>query len=409
MRDENLKTERLYYENPYLRTFTAQIVRQSADKTGRYYVVLNRTCFYPTGGGQPCDHGTLEDVCVIAVEKTDGEIRHYVEKPLDEQLPEIHGIIEWDRRFDHMQQHAGQHILTAAFVKACSFKTIAFHMGPETCTIDLDTSELTAESAKAAEELANDIALENQPILTKWLEQKDLENYPLRKMPTVTEDIRLVIIEGVDYNPCGGTHPGRAGEIGLIKIIGWKSDRGHVRVSFVCGKRSLSLFGKEHHQLYHLARFFNTNPDDILSHAEKLAAEVKQWEQKVKHLKEHVAELEAQHFASLIGRGNDQSMLAYRFENRSMNDIRRLAHMLTEHNPECTVLFVTENEGQIQIVCARGADVPGDMRRLLADSLSLIHGKGGGNPAMAQGAGNALISSEQVLNHMREFAAHFKD
>ena len=189
-------------------------------------------------GGQPNDIGTLADQHVINVEEIDGEIRHYLEGPFLDTNKEIAGTIDWERRFDHMQQHTGQHLLSAAFDQLFEYRTIGFHLGAEIVTIDLETEVLTEHQVQRAEGLANQIILENRPIEVKWVTEEELSQYPLRKETKVKDDIRLVIIPDFDYNGCGGTHPKATGEVSSVKVLDWERQKKKVRVQFVCGKSS---------------------------------------------------------------------------------------------------------------------------------------------------------------------------
>lgn len=217
--------QKLYYQDAYLQTFSAKVRKQTQDESGNWFVVLDRTAFYPTGGGQPFDIGTLNDIQVLNVEEIEGEIRHYIDRPIAETEEKIFGVIDWQRRFDHMQQHAGQHILSATFEELFEFETVSFHLGKEVLTIDLNTDELKEEQAQQVEIRANQIILENQPIDTRWVNSAELSQYKLRKRISVTEDIRLVIIPDFDYNGCGGTHPNSTGQVGSLKILDWERQK----------------------------------------------------------------------------------------------------------------------------------------------------------------------------------------
>lgn len=235
--------ELLYYQDVMLQEFDATIIGKGTDESGRHYVVLSNTAFYPTGGGQPHDTGTLNALEVIDVEKVDDEIRHYIQGDLSTLDGVVHGKLNWPRRFDHMQQHAGQHILTAAFVELFNAQTVSFHLGSEQVTIDLAVDTISEQQLAAAEARANDIILENRPIQTIWVTEQELGNYNLRKEVAMTGDIRLVIIPNFDYNGCGGTHPTSTGQVSTIKILGTEKMKGNVRVSFVCGQRVLTELG----------------------------------------------------------------------------------------------------------------------------------------------------------------------
>ncbi|MCM3537953.1 alanyl-tRNA editing protein [Priestia endophytica] len=220
-------------------------MKQLQDKKGDFYIILEETAFYPTGGGQPHDIGTLNGIKVLTVEELDGEIRHYTERTLPDSDDKVVGVIDWERRFDYMQQHTGQHILSAAFAQLYDISTVGFHLGKDIVTIDLNISELTEEMISKAEKLANDIIIENRPIVTKWIEYDDLVNYPIRKTPSVKENIRLVIIDEFDYNGCGGTHPNTTGEVGAIKVLNWERQRKKIRLYFICGNRVMTQFDQK--------------------------------------------------------------------------------------------------------------------------------------------------------------------
>lgn len=196
--------DRLYYQDAYVKTFTAEVTKRGVEENGTPYVVLSQTAFYPTGGGQPSDHGHLGETRVIDVEEVDGEVRHRLASPIPEETVQLEGSIDWERRFDHMQQHAGQHILSAAFLEVVGAETVAFHLGKERVTIDVRLDELTPEVWEAVEQRANQIVLENRPISARFVDDEELATLPLKKQPTVTENIRVVIIPEFDYNPCGG-------------------------------------------------------------------------------------------------------------------------------------------------------------------------------------------------------------
>ena len=233
--------ELFYYQDSMMKEFTADVVTTGTDENGPY-VVLSNTAFYPTGGGQPNDTGWLNGIEVINVEKVDEEIRHYIKEDVAINGT-VEGKLNWVRRFDHMQQHTGQHILTAAFVELFDYQTVSFHLGSELVAIDLNVAEVTAEQLAAAEKRANDIVLENRPIETTWVTKDELAQYNLRKDVTVDEDIRLVIIPDYDYNGCGGTHPTSTGQVQMIKIMEIEKMKSNIRVHFVCGDRVREQLG----------------------------------------------------------------------------------------------------------------------------------------------------------------------
>ncbi|MFP7297413.1 alanyl-tRNA editing protein [Neobacillus niacini] len=392
--------EKLYYKDAYIKSFTARVVDQGKDNDGKYYLVLDHTAFYPTGGGQPHDLGTIENIKVLNVEDIEGEVRHYLESEVPDVNSPVQGIIDWERRFDHMQQHAGQHILTAAFEQLFGYKTIGFHLGNETLTIDLDTSELLESEALKAEDLANQIIIENRPIETKWVTEEELTTYDLRKETKVKEDIRLVIIPDYDYNGCGGTHPKAAGEVQAIKIIDWERQKKKVRVQFVCGNRVLKQFSQKNKVLIQLTKLLNA-PEKGMEEAVMRLLEIrKAMEKELETSRENLLYYEAK---SLLEQGNSENqIISGVFQNRSIQELQKLAKIVLNENKETIVLFVSQNENKLQLVCGRGPEENISMKKIVENALSTINGKGGGSDSFAQGGGEAVISAEQMLKQLLE-------
>ncbi len=391
---------KLYYEDAYLQSFSADIVKQEKDENGREYLVLTQTAFYPTGGGQPHDTGTINGQKVIDVEEDNGEIRHYLDKTFAADSPsEVIGQIAWERRFDHMQQHAGQHILSAAFDQLFQYRTVSFHLGQEVLTIDLDTENLTAEEAMKVEELANQMILENRPIETKWVTAEEVSQYPLRKETKVKENIRLVIIPDYDYNGCGGTHPKATGEVRAIKILNWERQKQKIRVQFVCGERVLRQFGQKQSILLELTRLLNAPEQDMPAAVQKLLDASKETEKALERAHEQLLAYEAKELQSESKPfAHSEVYLARVFENRSIQELQKLARLIAAANERANVFFAAENGDRLQVVFARGAACTLNMKSLLGEALGLINGKGGGNDTFAQGGGTASVSGEALLH-----------
>ncbi|MCH6268230.1 DHHA1 domain-containing protein [Bacillus sp. FJAT-50051] len=388
---------KLYYTDSYIKSFTAEVVKQEQDSSGNWFVVLSQTSFYPTGGGQPFDKGLIEGVKVVNVEEVDGEIRHYLEILLPLEKKEVCGELDWERRFDHMQQHAGQHILSAAFEHLFEYKTVGFHLGNETVTIDLDTEQLTVIEAEKAEELANQIILENRPIETKWVTEKELSQYPLRKETKVKEDIRLVIIPDFDYNGCGGTHPKGTGEVRAIKILDWERQKKKVRLQFVCGERVLKQFSQKQKVLLSLTNLLNTPEPEMEQAAIRLLEGRKAMEKELEQQQELLLKYEAK---ELLGKSSSAGVIGEVFQNRSIQELQKLARLVTGENDAVVVVLAAENEDRLQLVCARGASRTEKMNKLIQSGLEIINGKGGGNDSFAQGGGAPQVSSEVLLQHI---------
>jgi alanyl-tRNA synthetase len=388
--------DRLYYQDAYQKTFAARIIGRGAEADGTPYVILDQTAFYPTGGGQPCDLGLIYGLEVIDVEEVDGEVRHRLRAPLPPEVQEVEGRIDWQRRFDHMQQHTGQHILSAAFVEEYQAETVAFHLGRERVTIDVRLDELTQEMAERVEALANRIVFENRPIEARFVDKAELAAMPLRKQPTVTENIRVVIIPDFDYNPCGGTHPARTGEVGPIKILGWERHRGNMRVEFVCGFRALDEFSRKQRVLRELTRQLSASEGEIAEQVNRLLTERDGLKRALQEAEKQRLEEEARQLAAEAVPIGENLLVQAAFRDRPMQQLQQLAQQLTSTAPEVIALLAAEND-KLQLVFARGEAVGLEMNRLLKEILPLIDGKGGGNPAVAQGGGAKLRSAEEVL------------
>lgn len=385
---------KLYYHDAYIKSFTARPVKQEQDGNGDWYIVLEQTAFYPTGGGQPYDWGTIEGINVVNVEEQNGEIRHFLEEPLADINKEVCGVIDWERRFDHMQQHAGQHILSAAFEQLFDYNTVGFHLGGDIVTIDLETEQLTAEEAERAEELSNQMIVENRPIETKWVTEEELSQYPLRKETHVKENIRLVIISDFDYNGCGGTHPKATGQIQAIKILAWERQRKKVRVQFVCGNRILQQLGQKQKVLFGLTKLLNAPESDMGNAAQRLLENNKSLEKALELEHDQLLQYEAK---DLLARNNSKMVSAV-FQNRTIQELQKLARIMMKEAETALVLLVSENGEHLQLVCARGALRTESMKALMGVVLPVINGKGGGNDAFAQGGGAAHISGQQMLD-----------
>ena len=385
--------ELLYYQDSMLREFKAKVVRTGKEQD-RHFIVLENTAFYPTGGGQPHDTGWIENLEICDVETVDGEVRHYTTANSAHLTGIVKGKLNWARRFDHMQQHTGQHILSAAFVELFDFATTSFHLGSELVTIDLNVASVTEEQLQAVERRANEIILENRPIEVKWVKKEELAVYPLRKAVNVEEDIRLVIIPDYDYNGCGGTHPTSTGQVSALKILTTEKMKGNVRIHFVCGQRVLHQLAIRKHVLSDVARQLNAPEEGAAEALRKFAATAKQTEKALQETQDALLQFEAKALAKDV-------LVATTFTNRSIQQLQNLARFITEQNPETTVFLVANNEEKLQFVAARGVNVPQSMKVISAAILPLINGKGGGNDALVQGGGDKLLTAAQLLEQMK--------
>ncbi|REB06073.1 alanyl-tRNA editing protein [Sporosarcina sp. BI001-red] len=382
--------ERLYYQEPYRTSFTTTVIQHAIDEQGRPFVVLENTAFYPTGGGQPHDTGHIADVAVVDVEEVDGEVRHYLESPLSSGGT-VSAEIDWDRRFDHMQQHTGQHILTAAFVELFNYPTVSFHLGREFVTIDLATEQVSTGDLRAAEKLANAVILENRPIEQRWVTQEELSAYSLRKQVSVDEEIRLVIIPNFDTNGCGGTHPSSTGQIGSLKILSTEKQKKNTRIHFVCGKRVLDQLGAVHEELSDVAQLLSTPLVQAAEATQKLLDAQHTTEKKLEAAYEQLLDVEA---ASLAGRKT--TVIRQTYTDRSMQELQKLARKTLALCERAIVVLVSETDDKLQFVASRTNSLSPDMRTVSSIALPIIEGKGGGSATTVQGGGSRLISAQEL-------------
>lgn len=392
---------KLFYEDAYRQSGVTKVVSLAKDQSERWFVTLEETLFYPTGGGQPHDTGTIDSVQVTDVEEVEGEIRHYLAKPLLEVGEAVNIEIDWTRRFDFMQQHAGQHILTASFVELFDIQTTSFHLGKELVTIDLDIKNVSNEQLVEVEKLANQLILENRPIETKWVTKDELKAYSIRKQVLVEEDIRLVIIPEFDYNGCGGTHPSSTAQIGALKILYTEMQKGKIRVHFVCGGRVLQQLHRKQKTLQEVTHLLSA-PEEGLALAVKVMLDNSiKLEKTLEETHEQLMNYEVK---ELLGGIQQEGVSIERvFHQRPIQELQKLARLTVTQATNCRVIFIAENDGLLQIVLARGTENLTNMKQLIVQILPLINGKGGGSESIAQGGGTTDLTGQQLLDEIHLF------
>lgn len=390
-------TIKLFYDNPYQRQFQATIQESGRTRNGVPYVILDRTAFYPTGGGQPCDLGEIYGVSVIHVEEVEGFIRHDLASELPIDIKEVEAHIDWNRRWDHMQQHTGQHILSAAFAQLYGAETVGFHLGRDVVTIDVNVDEFNNEMLHQAMKVANQVVMENREILARFMSEEELKPLTLSKLPTVTDNIRIVSIKDFDHNPCGGTHPDSTGQVGPIFLLGWERNKGGVRIEFICGTRAVESMQKKQSILSQLSRHLSSPEDHLLNEIVRTQTQLKETEALLQEIKEKGLEKEAEQLIKAA-----KNLQGYRvshgvFENLVISDLQKIAQKITLVDPLLIGLLLSIQGDKIQFVFAAGHDVKVDMNQLLKEVLPMVEGKGGGRPQSAQGGGVLNRPVEEVL------------
>jgi alanyl-tRNA synthetase len=386
-------TERLYYLDPYRLEFEAKVVERTSvgAKPG---IILEGTCFYPTSGGQPHDEGNLNGVPVINVfEREDKVIVHVLAAELEGDL--VRGVVDWERRFDHMQQHTGQHILSQAFVEILKAKTVGFHLGEEASTIDVDKAPLAVSQLDKIEDLANEIIFADGLVKTYWVTETELAGLSLRKLPTVEMPIRIVEVEGFDSSPCGGTHCRRTGEVGLIKITKIERRGEDTRVEFLCGGRALADYRGKNRTVNELANRFSVGAWELVEAVERLAEEAKSSRRELNAAQNRLLDYEAAELLAEAEQHGDIRVVRKMFTDREGKEVRHLALRLMES--EGTVALLGSDGGKAQLVFACSADLPYDMNNLLKQACQVVGGGGGGQRHFAQGGGPDGSKVDQAL------------
>ncbi len=382
-------TERLYYRDCFLREFEARVVRVEPAEGGRARIWLDQTAFYPTSGGQPNDLGTLDSIPVEDVLDEGGEVVHLLERaPAPTQsgpaAERVRGMIDWTRRFDHMQQHTGQHLLSAAFVSLFKFPTVSFHLGRDLCTIDLATPTLSRRQAEAAEELANQIIFEDRPVHICFPTDAELAQAGLRRPPDQPGEVRVIEIEGFDRCPCGGTHVARTGQIGLILCRGVEKVKQGVRIEFVCGGRALRAARADFASLSEAARLLTTGPVELPNVIRKQFDERLAADRQREHLLAQLAEYEARALLAEAETLGERRLVARLLPEADAAYLRLLAARLVK---EAGVQVLLANRAQpAALVFAQTPGLAADMNALLRETLQAHGGKGGGSRDFAQGA-----------------------
>jgi alanyl-tRNA synthetase len=391
-------TERLYYNDSHLIEFDARVVDITERVSGWAGIVLDRTAFYPTGGGQPSDTGTLNGARVVeCIDDGENGIIHLVQGIEPALGSEVNGRIDWSRRLDHMQQHTGQHILSQAFVTLFKAPTKSFRVLEHSCEIDVELQNPTDEVIEKAVELANNVIWEDRQITTRNVTSEEAASLPLRKDPAREGELRLIEIDGFDLTPCGGTHAYRTGEVGMIAVRTWERAKGLTRIEFVAGTRALADYRRANKSAREIAALFSTGRDDAPSLAVHMMQENKELGRRVRALEEITAGVEAQELlAGVRTRDDGTRVIAKTFDSKDADGLKKIAHSLIA-NPRVIALLGSRENETARLVFARSADVADDMNILMRKACALLDGKGGGRPDMAQGGGKNVEKLDEAI------------
>ncbi len=377
-------TERLYYHDSFLREFDAQVL--SCEPAGeRWQVILDRTALYPTSGGQPFDTGTLGDARVLEVidRESDDTVLHITDRAL--AAGPVHGRVDWERRFDHIQQHTGQHLLSAAFIDLFAMQTVSFHLGRDISTIDLAAPTVGSQHLEAAERRVNEIIFEDRPIGIRFGTAEELAAAGIRKQVQRAGTLRAIEVESFDRQPCGGTHAARTGQVGLLLLRKSEKVKGNWRVEFVCGFRALRAARLDAALLGEAARLLTCGATEVPSMVERALEERQATHRARQRLTEELAELQALMLLATdrrAGKAGRPGVVCKVLEDQDPTYMRMIATKIVGQ-PDMRVLLATR-EGHVIFAQSNGLDA--DMNALLRECLAAFGGKGGGTRDFAQGS-----------------------
>jgi len=374
-------TTRLYYTEPQRQRFEASVV-SCQPQDARFAAILDRTAFYPTSGGQPHDTGRLGDATVLdVVEGDEGTVVHVVDRPLVAGAV-VDGAIDWPRRFDHMQQHTGQHLLSAAFDHLHGARTVSFHLGVESSTIDL-AREVSVNEIARAEAEANRIVWENRPVTIRFVDEAEAASLPLRKEPARSGELRLIEVSDFDLSACGGTHVAATGAIGIIAVAAWERFKGGTRLTFVCGGRALRSYGRLRDVVAASTRLLSVSADDLPGTLERLQAEQRERTRENRRLREDLAVHQA---AEVRAEATAMGPLRVVLRHEPGADGAVLKTLASAVVSEPGMVAVLVGDGQpAPVVVARADDVTIDAGRVVKALVAQFGGRGGGRPELAQG------------------------
>lgn len=399
-------TERLYYHDSFLYGFEAEV--RDLSESPRPAIVLDRTAFYPTSGGQVHDTGWITAAdskfrITEVADAEDGRVVHYLEAPIKD-LPQgtrVRGEIDAARRRDHMQQHSGQHVLSAAFVRLFQIPTVSFHMAADYCSIDLESVSLSREQIEAAERLANEVILENRPVDIRFVTREEAGRLGLRKIPpTERDELRLIDVRDFDLTACGGTHVRQTGQIGCILLRKTEKVRQGYRVEFVAGQRAVATARRDFTTLTETAALFSSHIYDVPQQARKAQDEIKALRRQREQSLEELAELQAAAVLAETPEQDARKLVVRSFPDRDLNFIKLFAQKITRLGSP-TVVLVGTTSPQPALVFAKSAGQPFDMGALMKAILNQFGGRGGGSKGMAQGGLANASDLDKALAHAK--------
>lgn len=385
---------KLYLNNPYLREIDSRIVDKTYED-GKYYIKLNRTIFYPhLSGGQPGDKGTINGIEVLEVYEEDSEIIHVVKENI--QSDKVTLSIDWENRLDNMQQHTGQHLLSAAFYKLYNGETIGFHLGHDYVYIDVTLPDITEDEMEKIEIYTNRIISSNFEIKSYYVEKNEIDKIPVRKHPSVNSNIRIVEIDNIDFSPCAGTHLRNTGEIGLIKIRKWEKYKGNIRIEFVCGIRALFDYRWKSKFIKDIGILLSSKDTDVYDKVNILYNQKESLEKDNRNLREELLKYKTEELLKDSITIEKTPFICKIFDDKELKEINAMAIYLNNTYDLVQVYGSTyENIGQFLVSITEDYNI--NLKNIFKEVSEEFDIKGGGSPTIIQGK-CAIEDLEELLD-----------
>ncbi|WP_203636223.1 alanyl-tRNA editing protein [Thermobrachium celere] len=368
--------QKLYYENPYIYEWEAKIINQR-EKDSFYIIELSDTAFYPEGGGQPRDFGTIDGVEVVDLFEENGIVYHVVNRRIEKQI--VNCKIDFKRRFDHMQNHTGQHLLSSVFIELYDAPTNSFHLGDDYVSIDVGIENITDEIVQKVEDRVNELIFKNIPVKSYIVNFDEAKKLPLRKLPPTEVDIRIVEIEGIDYSPCCGTHVKSLGEIGMIKILKTEKYKNMTRVYFKCGRRLLKDFQEKNTIINNLNKKLSVPQNEVILKIDSMQNEIKNLTKELNLQKE----INIEYIAKELINDSEGDVIPRIYEDKKFDEIQMLGNKTSSLCDKPVILasipdkkVILTHNGKINLNCGQ----------IFKEILPNFNGRGGGGPKFAQGS-----------------------
>jgi alanyl-tRNA synthetase len=382
-------TEKLYYNDPYLKEWQAEIIDIIEDK-GKFLVILDRTAFYPEGGGQPSDRGFINNIEVSEVFEKDNNIYHVTaDKP---EVQKVSCRLDFERRYYLMQQHTGQHLLSSVFYESYGGETSSFHLGEDYVSIDISLADMEESIVKAVEAKTNELIYQNLEVKRYMVTKEELGSLPLRKFPKVEEDIRIIEINKIDYSPCCGTHVSRTGELGLVKIVKTEKYKGVTRVYFKCGKSAFEDYQNKQDTTVKLCKLLAVDYETLIPKVQSNVEELKGSLKEIKELKEKLNAYEVKEILKTAS----PDKIVMKFEDKSFEDVQSLGRILLQSGDYLVILSSIPDK---KLWLAHNGNFSIHCGKTFKENLQAYGGRGGGGDKQAQ----ASFETEENLINFENF------